>query len=241
MKVSILRSVASVALALNFSVAVAQATPDPELANFKTELQARYPYSKDSVVEPAFGDFYSVSKANEVLFVNKDLSIMISGNVFDLKAEKSLTNELLAKYKPKLSWDSLDLKKTIRIGQGPKKILVFSDPDCPFCQKLEAELAKLGGALTVYVAPFPLVGLHPNAQIVSDRIWCSKDKATAWRDYLLRQKQPAQIGCATPTNEWLEIGGKHGINSTPTIVLEDGTIIPGAQSAERIKQMVGIQ
>lgn len=241
MKTSLLRSVVGVALAVGCSWAVAEPMADSELVDFTKELQARYPYSKDSVVERAFGDFYSISKANEVLFVNKDLTIMISGNVFDLKAEKSLTNELLAKHKPKLSWDSVDLKKTIQIGQGPKKILVFSDPDCPFCQKLEGELAKLGGALTVYVAPFPLVGLHPNSKDISDRIWCSKDKSTAWREYLLRQKQPPQIGCVTPTNEWLEIGGKLGINSTPTIVLEDGTIIPGAQSAERIKQMVGIK
>jgi thiol:disulfide interchange protein DsbC len=208
---------------------------------FTQELNEKFPYTKGAVIAPAFGDFYSVSKPNEVLFVNKDMSIMISGNVFDLVAEKSLTGELLEKNKPRFNWSSLDLNKAIKVGNGEKKLLIFSDPDCPFCQKLERELAKLESELTVFVAPLPLVGLHPNAQKISDRIWCSKNKAQAWRDYLLMKKQPVQIGCATPTSEWIEIAGANGINSTPTIVLPDGTIIAGAQTADQIKKLVGLK
>jgi thiol:disulfide interchange protein DsbC len=226
----------TLALVSNWSMADQKTDSD-----FMRELNEKYPYTKGAVVAPAFGDFYSVSKPNEVLFVNKDMSIMISGNVFDLIGEKSLTGELLEKNKPRLRWSDFDLSKAIKIGSGEKKILIFSDPDCPFCQKLERELSKIESELTVYVAPLPLVGLHPNAQKVADRIWCSKNKAQAWRDYMLLKKQPAQLGCSTPTSEWIEIAGANGINSTPTIILPDGSMIPGAQTADQIKKLVGLK
>lgn len=205
---------------------------------FEAELVKRYPYAAGAVIEKSFGDFYAVVKGREVLYVNSDYSIMINGNVFDLNKNVSITQNLLAKYEPKLAWSEMDLTKTIRIGNGSKKMVVFSDPDCPFCQKLEQELVKLTG-VTVYVAPFPLVSLHPNAAAIAERIWCSRDQGRAWRDYLLRHKEPMQASCVNPIGTWQALAQKYQINSTPTMVLEDGRMISGAMSAERIQELLG--
>jgi thiol:disulfide interchange protein DsbC len=205
---------------------------------FEAELVKRYPYAAGGVIEKSFGDFYSVVKGREVLYVNSDYSIMISGNVFDLNRNVSLTQNLLTKHEPKLAWSEMDLTKAIRIGNGAKKLVVFSDPDCPYCQKLEHELVKLPN-VTLYIAPFPLTSLHPNAAAISERIWCSKDQGRAWRDYLLRQKEPMKASCPNPIAAWQALAQKYQINSTPTMVLEDGRMIAGAFSAERIQEMLG--
>jgi hypothetical protein len=43
---------------------------------------------------------------------------------------------------------------------GERVLAVFSDPDCPYCQRLESELEKLDN-VTVYTFAYPLESLHP--------------------------------------------------------------------------------
>jgi thiol:disulfide interchange protein DsbC len=65
----------------------------------------------------------------------------------------------------RIAFDTLPLAdaiKTVR-GKGERVIAVFSDPDCPFCRRLETELDKLDN-VTLYTFLYPLEGLHPEAK-----------------------------------------------------------------------------
>ena len=76
------------------------------------------------------------------------------------------------------------------------------------------------------------------------RIWCSKDKNKAMS---LASKHQAFEGTACGTDTILrefQLGMKLGVNGTPTLIFEDGTMVPGylppdklLEAAEQIKAL----
>lgn len=201
---------------------------------FEARLMQRFPAMAGAKIAPAFDGFWSVIKGSEVLFVREDLSVLIAGEVIDLRTNQSITASLREANKPHVDPGQFDLADAIVIGQGARRLYVFSDPDCPYCRQLEPELAKLSD-VQIYVFPFPLVGLHPNARLIAESIWCQKDRAGAWRAYLLNGQAPAVATCDNPISRNLLLGERIGVQGTPALVFEDGTVIPGAVSAQRIE------
>ncbi|KGC70244.1 thioredoxin-like domain protein [Burkholderia pseudomallei] len=221
-------------------------------ADFPEELVKRFPAAQGAKVERAFPGFWSVAKGGDVFFVRDDLSILISGEVVDLNGHRSLTQSIRDANPPRIDVAQLNLHDAIKFGSGSRRLYIFSDPDCPYCRKLEGTLTKLTD-VTIYIFPFPLAG-HPNAAEVSEGIWCQKDRAaawkayqdltlvtrepqllTAWQDYLAKHKQPAQPACDNPIARNLEFGRQWNIAGTPALVFEDGTLIPGLVPAPRLE------
>jgi len=136
--------------------------------------------------------------------------------------------------------NSLPLNNALKVvkGKGERKLVVFSDVDCPFCRKFEAELTKVDN-ITVYTFLFPIEGLHPKATQVSRQIWCAPDKNKAWDDYISSGKIPANDGkCPNPVDENVALGAKLGINGTPTIILNNGQRIPGMVPAAKLEELL---
>lgn len=217
--------------------AIAGGMEQSRLDAFKTRLAQKFPMTADAVVKKAFGDFFSVVRGNEVLFVKEDLSILINGEVMDLQANRSLTSELRNAARPKINVAELDVRDAIKIGAGQDVLYVFSDPDCPFCRQVETELGKLQD-VTVYVFPFPIAGLHPNATAIAESIWCSDDRAGAWRAYLTEGKQPAVATCANPIEKNIAAAKRFQLFGTPALVFSDGFVIPGAVPASVITAQI---
>jgi len=47
---------------------------------------------------------------------------------------------------------------------------------------------------------------------------------------------PDAPNCETPINEIAQIGQKHRINGTPTLVFADGRVVPGAVPASEVEK-----
>jgi thiol:disulfide interchange protein DsbC len=210
-------------------------------AKFLKALHERFPNTVGAAVAPAFPGFWAIAQNGRVVFVKNDLSLLITGDVVDLKTNESLSARLVEANRAKLRFADLPLNQAIRIGTGGRRLVVFSDPDCLFCQKVEAELAQLKD-VSIFIVPFPIAQLHPEAPAKAAAIWCSKDPAGAWRDYLMHglQPEPAQAGCKPPIDEMVALGQKLGITGTPTLIFEDGTVMPGAVSAARIEAQLAL-
>lgn len=113
-------------------------------------------------------------------------------------------------------------------GNGSRKLFVFSDPDCPYCQQLEKDLATLDD-VTVHIVLYPLASIHPDAPAKSRAIWCAPDRAASWSAWMLEQRAPAPAQCdGDPVESLLALGRELRVVSTPTIVFEDGRRFTGA-------------
>lgn len=203
-------------------------------ADFLHDLHAKFPETKEAVVKKSFGNFYSVVRGSEVIYINEDLTILINGDVVDLKGNRSLTNALREANRPKFDPAELREADAIRMGSGSRRLFVFSDPDCAFCRQLQGELGKLTN-VTVYILPFPLTGLHPNAAAIAENIWCAEDRTAAWNGYLLRGVKPAEKSCSNPLERNAALAAKYRVLGTPAIVFEDGSVVPGAVPASTIE------
>lgn len=221
-----------VALQVMLVGSVAPASAEP--TSFVQRVHEKFPATVGSKIEPAFPGFWSVVKGAEVLFIRDDLSVLIPGDVVDLRTNQSLASKIRADNKPHISPKDFDVKDAFSFGSGTRRLFVFSDPDCPFCRQLEPQLAKLSN-VQIFVFPFPLVGLHAHARIVSETLWCQHDRATAWRQYLLGGAAPAPATCDNPISRNLALGERLQVLGTPALVFEDGAVVPGAVSAERIE------
>ena len=71
-----------------------------------------------------------------------------------------MTEERIAEL-GKIDVKSLPLNQAIKYvkGKGERTLYIFSDPDCPYCQRLEQNMVGVDN-VTVYVFLYPLTSLH---------------------------------------------------------------------------------
>jgi thiol:disulfide interchange protein DsbC len=139
---------------------------------------------------------------------------------------------------PRIDWKSLPFDSAITTvrGDGRRKIAVFSDPNCPYCKRFEKDLAKLDD-ITVHIFLYPVI--KPDSVRLTKSVWCSKDRAKAWHDLMLRGVEPAaKPDCDTPVEKLVALGRKLGANSTPTWFLENGERYRGAFALEDVRQLL---
>jgi thiol:disulfide interchange protein DsbC len=202
-------------------------------------LKQRYPATHiDQVLPSPLPGIYEVVMGRNVAFSDGEGRYFIFGHLYDMQSQRDLTAERKESL-AKVDWSVLPLENSIRFinGKGERVLAVFSDPDCPYCKKVEAELAKLDN-VTIYLFPFPIQSLHPNAVAKSTAIWCAKDRAQAWRDALTGGKLVGSVAtkgdCENPIAANVALAERLGINGTPTLIARDGRLLPGAASADRI-------
>ena len=215
-------------------------------STIRAEIAKKFPKATvDGVTRMPIG-LYEVVVDGEILYTDAEFSFLIDGNVIDTKSMTNLTavrqQEMEEAKLKKLAFPfeklPFDLAfKTVK-GDGSRKIAVFSDPDCPYCKRLEQTLTQLDN-VTIYTFLYPLVQLHPKAPEVSRAIWCSPDRVKAWDDYMLRKIAPKAAGnCDNPVDKIVEFGKSKRIGGTPTIFFTDGKRVPGAIPLDQIESLL---
>ena len=190
-----------------------------------------------SITKMPYLGLYEIVVNGEVLYADEDFQYLIDGNIISTQNMTNLTEQRKRKLSA-IDFDELPLDLAFKRvkGKGERKIAVFSDPDCPYCKRVENDLAKLDN-VTIYMFLYPIDSLHPRATEVSKQIWCSPDRIKAWDDYMLRKVAPkADSSCPNPVDKIVEYGRKKGINATPTMIMPSGERVPGAISAAQIEE-----
>lgn len=237
--------VAAFALAcLAAGAALAQA-PAPaatgEAAALKKALEQKFPGADiGSVTKTTYlGGLYEVHFDDRLVYTDAKGNHIIVGAVYDSATKANLTDERLRKLN-RIDWSNLPLELAIKKvkGKGERKMVIFSDADCPFCKKLEDELKSIDN-VTVYTFLFPIDQLHPDAARKSRQIWCSDDRQKAWDEFFVSGKLPDNKGdCANPVAATQALGARLKITATPTMVLADGSLVPGALPAPRLEAAI---
>lgn len=211
-----------------------------ESASVMAKLKEMYPSTQFTGIRPAeVGGLYEVMMRNNVAYTDKTGRYFLFGHLWDMQERVDVTAERLAEAN-KVDIDSLPLKDAfLRIkGKGSRKLVLFSDPDCPFCKRIESELAKLDD-VAIYTFPYPLLQLHPEARDKSIAMWCAADKAKAWDDYMKDEKLPSnKADCDNPIDRNIALGNKLGISGTPTMILANGRKLSGALPADQLEKAI---
>ncbi|MDX2193709.1 MAG: DsbC family protein [Gemmatimonadales bacterium] len=182
---------------------------------------------------------WEVVASGEIYYVDPALTHVVVGEVVALENMRSLTRERKREISA-IPWDSLphELAFTRVKGKGTRHMAVFTDPDCPYCRRLEQELLQVDD-VTLHIFLFPIPSLHPAAPDVAKRVWCSADRVRAWDDYMLRQVRPtATNACDTPVDRIAAYAERKGITGTPTLVFANGERVPGVAPARQLEEFL---
>src|SRR5690606_34858829 len=157
------------------------------------------------------------------------------GHLFDMKTQRDLTAErkdTLAR----IDFAALpltDALKEVR-GTGRRRLAIFSDPDCPYCRKLEADIKGLTD-VTLYTFLMPVASLHPQARAKAIAVWCAPDPLAAWHALMAGNDAIAAPNCPHPVDRNVALAERVGISGTPTLVAGDGRIRAGAASVAQLE------
>jgi len=184
---------------------------------------------------PMKGLFEVRINQSDILYTDAEGNFLIQGALIDTKARANLTEQRIDKLTA-IAFSDLPLKDAFTVvrGNGKRKLAVFEDPNCSFCKRFERDLTKLND-VTVYVFLYPILG--QDSVTKSQNIWCAKNKAKVWEDWMLRNVTPPTASCDTAALERnVAFGQKHRITGTPTTFFVDGSRVPGAVPLDKIEE-----
>lgn len=209
-------------------------------ASLRRAIEATYPKVRiESITKTNYAGLYEVFLDGQIIYTDEKFSFLIAeGRLVEPKTKRDITGERMDEL-TKVDFAALPFDQAIKIvkGNGSKKLAVFSDPDCPYCKRLEQkELVNITD-VTIYTFLYPLEQLHPDAGNKSKAIWCAPDRAKAWTDWAMNGQLPeGAASCDTPLDKVADLGRKLGITSTPTLIFTSGKRILGAYPAKEIEK-----
>ncbi|RZS54404.1 DsbC family protein [Sphaerotilus mobilis] len=229
------------ALALSLCAALSGAARADE-AVIRKNLAERYPTlpAIDEVRAAPMPGLFEVRLGTDVVYTDAKGAYLIQGEIIETATRRNLTEERVAKLTA-IDFASLPLKDAIvwKNGKGSRKIVVFADPNCGYCKKLEKDLLNVKD-VTVYTFVIPILG--GDSPDKSRDLWCAKDNTAAWRAWMVdgvRAPKSMGAGCDTAAIERNSaLARKFKVTGTPAIVFEDGTRAPGAIPAAEVERRI---
>ncbi|HEY5716012.1 MAG TPA: bifunctional protein-disulfide isomerase/oxidoreductase DsbC [Psychromonas sp.] len=200
----------------------------------------------DTINQSVVAGLYEVTSNGDIYYVSEDATHLIYGNIYDL--DNQMLN-LTGQKKEQLSRDNVakNIKKitafekdmiVFKADEQKYVVTVFTDPTCSYCQKLHSEMADYNKAgITIRYLAFPRAGLNSSTYHTMVSIWCADNPKEALTNAKKRQSIPSKT-CDNTVKEQYEFGRLLGINGTPALILEDGTLAPGYLPADRLLQVL---
>ena len=231
-------ALAAALIAGTSATAYAQQTPPQlpaEIAALSARLQTAYPTTRFGEIRPTpWPGVFEVAMGANLAYVDASGQYFLFGHLYDMKVQRDLTAERKDTL-TRIDFSTLPLADAIKDvrGRGSRALAIFSDPDCPHCRRLEAELKGLSD-VTIHTFLMPIASLHPQARAKAIAVWCAKDRLAAWQALMTRDQPPPTADCAHPVDRNVALAERLGVTGTPTLVAADGRVLPGAASAEQI-------
>ncbi len=168
-------------------------------------------------------------REKQVFYVTKDGEYLIAGNLIN-KDKVNVTQERSGEIN-KVDISKIPLKDAVQIkkGNGAKKLIMFTDVDCPFCRKAYDWL-KGQTNYTLYMFFFPL-DIHPKSPGKTVQIFCSKNQETAIENAQSDKEIDAQK-CEAGEKMLARhkaVAGEVGVDGTPLFLTDSGKKITGLQ------------
>lgn len=169
-----------------------------------------------------------------VFYMSDDGKQMIQGPLYDVSGPHpvNVTFRQLGKKMEQMVPDMI-------IYKAPKQqhvVTVFTDITCGYCHKLHEQMADYNAlGITVRYLAFPREGMGGEVSKAMKSVWCAADRNKAF-DEAMSGKAPAPASCNIDLNRQYQLGLMYGIQGTPAIITETGTMIPGYQGPQELKQ-----
>lgn len=191
--------------------------------------------------------FYEVQvEGGPLLYVSADGEYFFDGSLYQVKAGRfvDVLDIRLSKARRDLFADRSTSDMIIFKPAGETKAVmnVFTDVDCGYCRKLHTEMGELNSyGIEVRYLAYPRSGIPSESYDKIATAWCAQNQ----RDTLTRIKNgedvPTSVCADNPVADHFALGRKIGVSGTPSIILMDGSMIPGYQSAADFAKLFSLE
>lgn len=209
--------------------------------DIRASLTKQLPNIKiDEITESPITDIYQVSAGPNIVYVTKDGRYVMTGDIIDLKEKQTNITENVRKSARLKGLNNIKAEDTIIFApKDPKHtITVFTDVDCGYCRKLHSDIKKINDlGISVRYLAFPRSGPNSPTFEKMAKIWCAKDKKQALTDAKQDKDVAGKVCENNPVQSEFEYGMQIGVSGTPTLVFEDGTMIPGYLPPDKILEL----
>lgn len=186
-------------------------------------------------IEPAPAEnVYIVTMNSQEYYIYSQGDYLLVGDLFDAMRQVNVGQE---RNNQRIAGVIQEIPESEMIMMGEpleKYVTVFTDTDCFYCQKFHLEVPELQShGIQVRYLMFPRAGVGSESYYEAVSVWCSKDSAEAMTVAKAGGTvDPAE--CDNPVARQYELGKLVGIQGTPTIILQNGTVINGYADSERL-------
>lgn len=210
-------------------------------AEVKVALEQKLGMPAEAIAPAPIAGLYEVVTSQGLFYVTEDGSKLIHGQVYDLNNKMAnLTEQRMASVRKGLLAKVADSVIEFKSPKEKHVVTVFTDTSCGYCRKLHDEMQSyLDAGITIRYLAFPRGGERSGAWKEMEKLWCAKDPKAAMGDAKAGNKLPtASCDKASAIAEHYALGNTFGVNGTPALVLEDGTLVPGYLPAERLQMQL---
>ncbi|MBV9697071.1 MAG: DsbC family protein [Gammaproteobacteria bacterium] len=172
---------------------------------------------------------YEYTRGAEIAYVTADGRYALSGDLFELKSNRNLTEEHRRELRARLIAAVPESEMLIFAPPEPKyTVTVFTDVDCAFCRKLHSQIGEFNrlGVRVRYLL-YPRTGPNTVAWTKAEQVWCSADRNDALTRAKLGQELKTKPCADNPVAHTWALGKDFAIDGTPAIVLPNGDMLPG--------------
>lgn len=193
----------------------------------------------DRIAHSPIPGLYELTYGTDIVYVTKDGHYLLQGDIFDIQKRENVTA-------PKRQQARLNAVNALgeknMIVFAPKQtryeVTVFTDIECGYCRKLHQEMSELNGlGVKIRYLAFPRAGIGSSTYDKMVSVWCADDPRKAITDAKADRPVPPKQ-CDNPVSEEYNLGRALGVTGTPTLVLENGQLVPGYVPAQRLVQML---
>jgi thiol:disulfide interchange protein DsbC len=222
-----------IALVAFLTVAASQLFAAPLAAKPEAALKKAFPQIKiDSITASDITGLYEVVAGQDIFYFYPEKDLLLVGEIRTLSGQ-NLTGDKKRELKAKLQAKALEklkdlpLDKAVKVGNGPKKVIEFTDPDCPYCRRA-SEALKGRTDITRYVFLTPMA--HPNAITKVHYVLSSKDQERAYHEMMEgKPVPPAATEYSKEVKalaaEYMDFARSLGIDGTPTFFINGQQVV----------------
>ena len=224
-------------MTLLYAAVAHAADDDAALEAVRVKMSAMFEsIDPESVTLSPIDGWYTIQQGSIIAYVSDDGRYLLQGDLIDLETQQNLTensrNDARRDLVAALGDDRAILFSPSEVKHS---VTIFTDVDCTYCRKLHSQIDDyLANGIEIRYVLYPRNGPASKSWSTSEDVWCAKDRGEALTAAKLDRAFETSKCDASVVSDHYALGRDVGLNGTPAIVLEDGTLLSGYMPPEQL-------